>query len=174
MSDDAATVLDIVLACRRLRRFVESVDEGRFQADEEKRWATVSQLLLIGEAARRLSDAFQAAHGDIPWPQITAMRNRLIHEYDRINWHLVWKTATTEVPHLIARHPPRHPVEGPPRHQALTGERGTGHSLACDQHNPRCERSHHDSLTGVTAHARPSVHHHSSLVPGGCSACPSR
>jgi len=101
MPDDASAVLDIVLACRRLRRFVEDIDERHFQANEEKRWATVSQLLLIGEAAKRLSDTFQAAHGQIPWAQIMAMRNRLIHEYDRINWHLVWKTTIEDVPRLL-------------------------------------------------------------------------
>jgi uncharacterized protein with HEPN domain len=62
----------------------------------------VSQLLLIGEAANRLSDAFRANHPRIPWPQIVAMRNRLIHEYDKINWRLVWKTATEDVPFLLA------------------------------------------------------------------------
>jgi len=101
MRDDDATVLDIVLACHRLRRFVEGVDEGAFQADEEKRWATFSQLLLVGEAANRLSGDFRAEHTGIAWAQIRAMRNRLIHEYDRINWHLAWKTTTEDVPLLL-------------------------------------------------------------------------
>ncbi len=99
--DEAATALDIVLACRRVRRFLEDVDEPSFQADEEKRWAVVSQLLIIGEAARRLSHAFQREHPRIPWRQITAMRNRLIHEYDRINWRLVYRTAIQDVPILM-------------------------------------------------------------------------
>lgn len=101
MPDDAATVLDIVLACRRLRRFVEGVDEAAFQKNEEKRWAAFSQLLLIGEAATRLSAAFRAGHDSIPWRQIMAMRNRLIHEYDRSNCHLVWRTATEDLPRLL-------------------------------------------------------------------------
>lgn len=99
--DDDATALDIVLACRRVRRFLEDVDEPSFQADEEKRWAVVSQLLIIGEAARRLSHAFQREHPRIPWRQITAMRNRLIHQYDKINWQLVWRTAIQDVPILM-------------------------------------------------------------------------
>jgi uncharacterized protein with HEPN domain len=102
MPDDAATVLDIVLACRRLLRFTQGIDAARFRSDEEKRWAAVSQLLLIGEAANRLSGAFRSDHPRIPWPQIAAMRNRLIHEYDKINWRLVWKTATEDVPFLLA------------------------------------------------------------------------
>jgi len=34
MPDDAAIVLDIALACRRLRRFMQGVDEVQFRSDE--------------------------------------------------------------------------------------------------------------------------------------------
>jgi Ribonuclease HepT-like len=60
MRDDLAIVLDIVLAARRIARFVADCDEPTFLADEEKHWAVVSQLSIIGEAVRRLSDAFRA------------------------------------------------------------------------------------------------------------------
>jgi uncharacterized protein with HEPN domain len=62
MPDDAATVVDIVLACRRVLRFVAGTDEAGFAGDEQKHWAVVSQLVLIGEAVRRLSEPFRAAH----------------------------------------------------------------------------------------------------------------
>jgi len=83
MPDDAATIVDIVLACRRVQRFVAEVDEAAFVGNEEKHWAVASQLVLIGEAVRRLSEAFRAAHPNIPWPLIAGMRNRLTHEYDK-------------------------------------------------------------------------------------------
>ncbi|MGA2616586.1 MAG: HepT-like ribonuclease domain-containing protein [Thermoguttaceae bacterium] len=102
MPDDAATVVDIVLACRRVQRFVAQADEARFAGNEEKHWAVVSQLVLIGEAVRRLSETFRAAHPNIPWSLIAGMRNRLTHEYDKINWALVWRTATVEVGRLLA------------------------------------------------------------------------
>jgi uncharacterized protein with HEPN domain len=101
MPDDAAIVLDIVLACRRLSRFVADADESAFLADEEKRWATVSQLMLIGEASRRLSDQFCQQHAAVPWHQISGMRNRLVHQYDKIDWPLVWTTVCRDVPKLL-------------------------------------------------------------------------
>lgn len=52
MPDDLATVLDIVLACRRINRFLRDVDESTFLDDEEKQWAVVSQLSLIGGSRR--------------------------------------------------------------------------------------------------------------------------
>ena len=52
MPDDAATVLDIVLACQRVARFIADSDQRSFLADEREQWAVVSQLMLSGEAAR--------------------------------------------------------------------------------------------------------------------------
>ena len=101
MPDEAATVLDIVLACQRVARFVADSDQRSFLADEREQWAVVSQLMLIGEAARRLSAEFRDQHPSIPWPKIIAMRNRLVHQYDKIDWPLVWTTAGRDIPKLL-------------------------------------------------------------------------
>jgi uncharacterized protein with HEPN domain len=102
MTDDHATVLDMVLACRRIAGFLGGVDEPTFLANEEKHWAVVSQLSILGESVRRLSAPFRDARPQVPWRQIAGMRDRLIHGYDKINWSLVWLTATQEVPKLLA------------------------------------------------------------------------
>jgi uncharacterized protein with HEPN domain len=102
MPDDAATVLDIVLACRRIVRFTRDTDQISFLADDEKHWAVVSQLMLIGEAVRRLPTDFLDQHPTIPWHQIAGMRNRLIHHYDKIDWPLVWVSVRRDVPPLLA------------------------------------------------------------------------
>ncbi|MCA9056416.1 MAG: nucleotidyltransferase domain-containing protein [Planctomycetaceae bacterium] len=82
MADDSATILDLLVACRRIERFVTGVDATEFAAREEKCWAVVSQLMLIGEGVRRLSPEFCNAHPVIPWKLVAGMRNQLIHEYD--------------------------------------------------------------------------------------------
>jgi uncharacterized protein with HEPN domain len=111
MERDLATVLDIVLAARRIGLFVADVDEAGFSANEEKRWAVVSQLTIIGEAVRRLSDEFRDARPNIPWKQIAGMRDRLIHGYDKINWSLVWITASSDVPPLLSELAPLVPPQ---------------------------------------------------------------
>lgn len=116
MADDLATVLDLVLAARRIARFLAGVDEAAFLAAEEKHWAVVSQLSVIGESVRRLSTAFRDSRPNIPWRQIAGMRDRLIHGYDKINWSLVWVTATQEVPKLLAELEPL--VPGPDNRSA--------------------------------------------------------
>lgn len=113
MPDDAASVLDIVTACRRIARFVANLDETQFRADEAKHWAVVSQLMIIGEAVGRLSENFTTSRPHIPWRQIAGTRNRLIHAYDKIDWSIVWTTATRDVPVLEAELAPLVPADSP-------------------------------------------------------------
>jgi uncharacterized protein with HEPN domain len=59
------------------------------------------QLGIIGEAARKVSQETRNAHPEIPWSEIIGMRNRLIHEYSRINLQRVWDTIQNDIPRLI-------------------------------------------------------------------------
>lgn len=102
MQRDDGTLLDIAQAARRIAAFVKDVDETAFTANAEKHWAVVAQLMVIGEAVNRLSDAFTSSHPRMEWRKIAGMRNRLIHGYDKIRWELVWQTATVFVPELLA------------------------------------------------------------------------
>lgn len=102
MSRDEATLADILLATRRLTRFTQGVDQAAFLADIEKQSAVLHQLLVLGEAVRRLSSEIRAAHPTIPWPKISSMRNTLIHEDDRVDLDLVWFTLEQEVPTRLA------------------------------------------------------------------------
>jgi uncharacterized protein with HEPN domain len=60
------------------------------------------QLLVIGEATKRLSRDFRASHPGIPWTQMSGMRDHLIHGYDDVDLSEVWSTATVDVPKLLA------------------------------------------------------------------------
>ena len=57
---------------------------------------------IVGEAAGRVSPLGREMRPEIPWPQITGMRNRLAHGYDIIDYDLLWDTVTTDLPPLIA------------------------------------------------------------------------
>lgn len=57
---------------------------------------------LIGEAATRISKEGRVAHSEIPWTDIVAMRNRLIHVYFDIDLDRVWDTVTDDLPPLIS------------------------------------------------------------------------
>ena len=69
---------------------------------------------VIGEAARAVTPEGKAAYPAIPWPFIIAMRNRVIHEYHRVDLNLVFQTVRVDLPVLIQQvravldvHPPK-------------------------------------------------------------------
>jgi uncharacterized protein with HEPN domain len=57
---------------------------------------------IIGEAASRVSAEARAAAPSVPWSAIIGMRNRLVHAYVDVDHDILWKTATEELPHLLA------------------------------------------------------------------------
>ena len=99
---DDAYMLDILMAGRKILKFTEGVSERRFQDDELLQNAVMRQLEVIGEAARRVSQEAKDAHPEIPWRDMVGMRNRLIHEYFRIDVAKVWEAVCDDIPALIA------------------------------------------------------------------------
>ncbi|MBW2100837.1 MAG: DUF86 domain-containing protein, partial [Deltaproteobacteria bacterium] len=61
----------------------------------------VKSIEILGEAASRISEEERLEYHKIPWRDIVAMRNRLIHGYFDINLDIVWHTVTKELPPLI-------------------------------------------------------------------------
>ena len=80
MRRDDATLLDLTQACERLGRFLAGKSREAFLADELVQSAVLHQLLIIGEAAKRLSFEFRAASPEMPWTEMAGMRDKLIHE----------------------------------------------------------------------------------------------
>jgi uncharacterized protein with HEPN domain len=102
MQRDMTVLLDIVQAAHLVLAFQEGVTKVTFDADLKTQSAVLHQLIVIGEAVKRLSPAFRESHMDIPWAAIAGMRDHLIHGYDTVDLAEVWKTATVDVPSLLA------------------------------------------------------------------------
>lgn len=98
--DDRAALHDIHAAVGRMQRYVAGLDKKTFLADDEKCYAVLAQLIIIGEAANRLPSSYQEASPQIPWRQMIGMRNRVVHGYDAIDWNIVWDVATVHSPAL--------------------------------------------------------------------------
>ena len=110
MRADEATLLDIAGAAQRILTFIDDVDRDTFLSDAEKQSAVLFQLLVIGEATKRLSDEFHHLNSSIPWRQASGMRDRLIHGYDAIDFERVWNTVSIDISDLLARLEPLLPV----------------------------------------------------------------
>jgi len=88
-------------AINRIERFMRGVRKEDFFSDDSMvSAAVVREFEIIGEAIAQMPDEFREKHTMIPWRAIIDMRNRLIHNYFSIDYGIVWKTASEDLPEL--------------------------------------------------------------------------
>ncbi len=74
--------------------------KDNFFKDELVRVWIIYHIQIIGESAANLSVELRNNTPDIPWPDITYMRNVLVHQYFGIDLNQVWDTVTYDLPDL--------------------------------------------------------------------------
>lgn len=96
MRDDRERLLDILEAIERINRYAVR-GRAAFESDELIQAWMVQQLLIVGEAASRVSESTCALAPGVPWRQIVALRNRLVHVYFSTDLDLVWSVIERDV-----------------------------------------------------------------------------
>ena len=91
MLDNAEKALD----------FVSGMDYDEFFEDEKTSYAVIRALEIIGEAARMIPENVREMNPELPWREVTAMRNKLMHEYFGANMKVVWRTVQDDLPAII-------------------------------------------------------------------------
>ena len=101
MRRDETYLLDILIAAKKALKFVQGMDRDAFEDNEVVQYAVMRPLENIGEASARVSKEFRKAHSEIPGREMVGLRNRLVHEYVRIDYEAIWATIQKDLPKLI-------------------------------------------------------------------------
>ena len=99
--DDKVRMKHMLDAALDARKFLGKATFEELQRDRKLGNAIVRSLEIIGEAAANVTKTTQAKYPEIEWTVIIGMRNRLIHAYFDINYHIVWQTVKENLPPLI-------------------------------------------------------------------------
>lgn len=97
---DKTRILHILDAIAEIEKYLKNVSYDDFLANSEKRFATIKQIEIIGEACNALSSEFKQNHPEIEWKPIKGFRNISIHEYFSVNFQIVWEIAKIDLPVL--------------------------------------------------------------------------
>lgn len=89
-------------AAREAIRLAEGKSRQDIENERVLNLALVRLFEVVGEAANRVSDECQRKYPAIPWLRITGMRNRLIHGYDSVDFEILCRTITEDLPLLAA------------------------------------------------------------------------
>jgi uncharacterized protein with HEPN domain len=81
---------------------VQERNRSDLDSDRVLGLALARLIEIVGQAASRVSDPTRLDYADIPWQEITSMRNHLIHGYDAVDMEMLWQTLHQDLPPLIA------------------------------------------------------------------------
>ncbi len=93
----------ILQECRFLIEKSGNTAYDEFVNDPVLTRAFVRSLEIIGEAVKNIPNDFREKYPEIPWKEISGMRNKLIHEYFGVNYKIVWKTVKEDIPWLMQK-----------------------------------------------------------------------
>ena len=97
---DIAFLWDIFEAAKDIHDFVRRITFKEFSLDKKTRYAVERQLLIIGEAAKKISENYKQMHDEIPWKKMVGLRNILAHEYGEVLVERIWLIANENIPSL--------------------------------------------------------------------------
>jgi uncharacterized protein with HEPN domain len=86
---------------QKIQAYSAGLDQAAFEQDDLRYDAILRNLELIGEAATHVPSDIRKTYTDIPWRQVIATRNRLIHGYLGIDGDTLWSIVSEDVGPLI-------------------------------------------------------------------------
>ncbi len=91
---------DILDSIEKIEKFIGEKTEEDFFEDEQLQDAVIRNLEIIGEATKNVSLDLKKRHLDIPWKEISGMRDVLTHAYFGVNLERTWKAVKEDLPNL--------------------------------------------------------------------------
>ena len=93
-------IKDILDAIDKIEEFVGKMDYGEFMKDDKTSTAVVKKIEIIGEAIKNIPRDVHAQYKHIPWKDIVGMRNKITHNYFKIDYEIVWNVVKEKLPAL--------------------------------------------------------------------------
>lgn len=97
--DDRAFIEDMLARVELVAVFTQPGRDA-FMQDRMRQEAVIRGLEIIGEASRNISEDLRDAHPEVPWRQIAAFRNFVIHVYWDIKLERIWEIVANDLPAL--------------------------------------------------------------------------
>ena len=91
---------DILESINKIEAYTTGIDARKFRANTLIIDAVIRNFEIIGEAAANVPEEIQEKYSKIPWSQMKAMRNIMIHEYFGVDLSITWKTLKKSLPKL--------------------------------------------------------------------------
>ena len=102
-SRDHQALEDMLGAARKVLEYAQGTTRESLPILQMRLDALLYEIVVMGEAARRLSPEIRAAHPEIPWRAIIGMRSVITHGYDQIDDDELWEVIERDLPELMPK-----------------------------------------------------------------------
>ena len=100
---DRQSLEDMLRAARKVIAYARDTTRETLPTAPMRLDAMLYEIVVMGEAARRLSPELRAAHPAVPWRDIIGMRSVVTHGYDQIDDDELWQVIEHDLPELIRK-----------------------------------------------------------------------
>lgn len=81
----------------------KNLDADKILQNEYDQWAVTTPLYNIGEHAYNISNELKKKYPDVPWKLVSGLRNRLVHDYEGINWNIIVEVLFSEMEEFVKK-----------------------------------------------------------------------
>ncbi|MBI5285518.1 MAG: DUF86 domain-containing protein [Chloroflexi bacterium] len=92
----------MLAAARRAVALTDARARDDLDEDDVLALALTHLLEILGEAAKGVSNETKERHPGLPWSQMAATRDRLIHGYFSVDLDIVWQIVRHDLPAVVA------------------------------------------------------------------------
>ncbi len=103
MRHEVDYLADIIEYADDIAAFIENVRVADFIENDLLRSTVSYKLIIIGEAAARISNETRQRFSDVPWKQIVGFRSQIVHGYFATDYAVVFSVAVSQLPVLRQR-----------------------------------------------------------------------
>jgi uncharacterized protein with HEPN domain len=100
---DRQALEDMLGAARKVLGYAQGTTRESLPLVPMRLDALLYEIVVLGEAARRLSSELRAAHPKVPWREIIGMRSVITHGYDQIDDDELWEVIERDLPDLMPK-----------------------------------------------------------------------
>lgn len=93
---------DILREAEFLENQTPGLTRDAFLRSEIHKRAFIRSIEIIGEASRKVPEEIRTQYATLDWRKMSGMRNRLIHDYNQIDYAIVWDVAVDKAPKAAA------------------------------------------------------------------------
>jgi len=93
-------IRDILDSIGAAEEFVAGMGFGDFEKDRKTVYAVMRAIEIVGESAKNVPAPVRKKYPEIPWREMSGMRDKVIHAYFGVDLGVVWETATHDLPRI--------------------------------------------------------------------------